>query len=237
MKKNKINKGIPTGLYVAGFLSNIAILDIDKKMDIYREAKLKEGINIANFRYVDDQIILANNFIELIKAVKYYELIIESFGNGLKINKDKYEPEGIKNIIKELNLEELLKKKKYSEVVNKAKIDPYLSNPFSTATLKRVSIISKKNINFLDESEKEDVIQELLVLLKSNLDEKEIAPKTKFSWITTLLGKIVPTMERTSLDKLQLLEDINNLYKNLDKAIKEKTKTDGLLKKEIFIIY
>ena len=205
-------------------------------MDIYREAKLKEGINIANFRYVDDQIILANNFIELIKVVKYYELIIESFGNGLKINKDKYEPEGIKNIIniKELNLEELLKKKKYSEVFNKSKIDPDLANPFSTATLKRVSIISKKNINFLDESEKEDVIQELLVLLKSNLDEKEIAPKTKFSWITTLLGKIVPTMDRTSRDKLQLLEDINKLYNKLDKTIKEKTKIDGLFEKEIF---
>lgn len=235
-KKNKINKGIPTGLYVAGFLSNIAILDIDKKMDIYREAKLKEGINIANFRYVDDQIILSNNFIELIKAVKYYEVIIETFGEGLKINKDKYEPDGIKNIIKmkEFNQEGLLKKKKYLEVFNKSKIDPDLSNPFSTATLKRVSIISKKNINFLDESEKEDVIQELLVLLKSDLDEKEIAPKTKFSWITTLLGKIVPTMERTSKDKLQLLEDINNLYRNLDKTIKQKSATDGLFKKEIF---
>ena len=223
------NKGIPTGLYVAGLLSNIAMLDIDKKIDKYREQKVSEKINIANFRYVDDQIILSNDFSELLKWVNEYKRIIYEYGLGLEINSEKYEPQGIKELIqKDVFENDDEYNNCFIETQSKSLIDPDLSNPFSTATLKRVSIISKKNINFLDDSEKEDIIQELIVLLKSDLDEKEIAPKTKFSWVTTLLNKIVPSMDKDSKNKLDLLEKINQDYYKLLELKKEKSKLKDL---------
>ncbi|PSJ19890.1 hypothetical protein CVH10_20485, partial [Halomonas sp. ND22Bw] len=50
--------GIPTGLFVGGFLANVAMLDID----LIADQMLSDTRQIAHFRFVDDHEVLAYDF-------------------------------------------------------------------------------------------------------------------------------------------------------------------------------
>ena len=94
-KNSKSYNHLPTGLYVSGFLANVAMLNIDniisKELDRY---------NIAHFRFVDDHIILAYSFDDLTEWICNYFKIINAGKNGIDINFDKVKPIEFSNYIK-----------------------------------------------------------------------------------------------------------------------------------------
>src|SRR5690606_25256383 len=61
-------KGLPTGLFAAGFLANAAMLRVDKIVD----EKIKTDKNIAHFRFVDDHTIIAYDFEKLGDWIEWY---------------------------------------------------------------------------------------------------------------------------------------------------------------------
>jgi len=78
---------IPTGLYVAGFLANAGLLSVDR--DVVKHLK---DHSVAHFRFVDDHIVLAYTFDDLVAWVRQYMTILADSHTGVKVNWGKVEP-------------------------------------------------------------------------------------------------------------------------------------------------
>lgn len=93
--KHETFSHIPTGLYVAGFLSNAGLLEVDKAV--------QEHLNqydIAHFRYVDDHIMLAYSFDDLLNWVNnVYAKLLSEKNTGTRINVEKIEPKELAGIL------------------------------------------------------------------------------------------------------------------------------------------
>src|SRR5690606_32757261 len=87
--------GIPTGLFVGGFLANVAMLSLDLKVD----ALLGENRRIAHFRFVDDHEVLSYDFEELCNWIAGYAELLEALDIGPIIEPDKYVPSELKYIL------------------------------------------------------------------------------------------------------------------------------------------
>ena len=83
-------KSIPTGLYVAGFLANVGLLKVDLEV-----AKRLNAQNIAHFRFVDDHVILAYSFDDLVRWIDEYLSLLANSKTGAKVNYEKMEPEAL----------------------------------------------------------------------------------------------------------------------------------------------
>jgi len=81
-------RGIPTGLFVAGFLANAAMLPVDAAVN----QKLAELRSVAHFRFVDDHTIIAYDFDALCNWIEWYEQLLAAHGVGPIVNTDKYDP-------------------------------------------------------------------------------------------------------------------------------------------------
>ena len=69
--------GIPTGLFVAGFLANIAMLPTDYSINKIVEKDAKTDRRIAHFRYVDDHTFIAVDESALLDWVDQYKTILD----------------------------------------------------------------------------------------------------------------------------------------------------------------
>src|SRR5690606_21064273 len=87
--------GIPTGLFVGGFLANAAMLPIDLEVD----ALLSERRDIAQFRFVDDHEVLAYDFRALLNWLKDYEKLLARHNIGATIESEKYIPPKLTEIL------------------------------------------------------------------------------------------------------------------------------------------
>jgi hypothetical protein len=70
--KGRRVKGLPTGLFAAGFLANAAMLPVDKIVD----KKLKTERTVAHFRFVDDHTILTYEFDKLCEWIEWYKDLV-----------------------------------------------------------------------------------------------------------------------------------------------------------------
>ncbi|WP_161496631.1 RNA-directed DNA polymerase [Clostridium thermosuccinogenes] len=91
----KTCKGIPTGLFVAGFLANLALLDIDNRINNL----LNNDRRIAHFRFVDDHVFIADSYDKLKAWIKQFEDLLNESRIGVDINYDKIEPEQLRNFV------------------------------------------------------------------------------------------------------------------------------------------
>ena len=167
-------KGIPTGLLMAGFLSNLALLGID---EIVRE-RLRGNHKIAHFRYVDDHVILAQDKQALVDWVKSYTDLLTS--KGFTVNNDKTEPETLANILRgEGKVEEL------------KGLDPIYPSPLMTITLQKVSQMADLNVEQLSNTEFDMVFADLQELLILDIPDQEIKKETRISFAVTMLSRIL----------------------------------------------
>lgn len=176
-------KGIPTGLFVAGFLANIALLDVDKVI----EKELETNKEIAHFRFVDDHIILSYDFDKLVSWVKYYNEILNSYNTGAKFNFNKIEPTEFSEYLQDDSNE--LKK---TAAIKVTELDPEFPTPLMTQTLAKVSAISNTDFNLLSEGEENQLITDLEHLLITDFPDNELRKDTRISFAATMLSRIVP---------------------------------------------
>jgi hypothetical protein len=197
---------LPTGLLVAGFLANVAMLNVDQKIN----SLLNQKKSIAHFRFVDDHIILADTFEGLIEWIDLYRTILTEEIHKLKINDTKTEPSLLKEYINsESDTSEIDKQQKKSSAKRDTKLDPDFPSPLMTQTLVKVSNINKTEFDLLDEQEEDEMIVDLEHLLLADIPDQELRKDTRISFAATMLSRIVP----------RKVPEITNLYfKEISKA-------------------
>jgi hypothetical protein len=203
---------IPTGLYVAGFLANAGLLKIDTQIN-----KRLAKTNVAHFRFVDDHIVLAYSFDELVKWLQEYRKLLDTFETGAKINPEKVEPKELAQLFAAEKRKWKPRGAKYVEVQNIAekacRLDPQFPSPLMTKTLALVSGIARTNFNLLEPAELEAMTDQLEQLLLVDLPEKEMLEKTRLSFAATRLTRIAECRlandepQSKLLCELQVLDD------------------------------
>lgn len=172
--------GLPTGLFEAGFLSNLALLGIDEQVKLWLAGNHK----IAHFRYVDDHIVLAQDSHELVNWVKKYEELLNE--SGFTINRDKIEPQSLSEILNEQNNEE-----SQGDELKLKGLNPSYPQPLMTVTLQKVSQMADMNVDQLTKAEFDMLFSDLQELLVMDISDQEIKKETRISFAVTMLSRIL----------------------------------------------
>lgn len=215
--------GIPTGLFVAGFLANIAMLPIDGEIyNIQNESR-----RIGHFRFVDDHVLIAYSFDELCNWINQYEKIIKVYFPNMQINCDKIEPEPLKEYLDPSRTRSETVK---SKAIIACKLDTRLPSPFTTLTLRKLSNINSSPFDLLDEAGKKDLLKDIEHILATDFPDEEIRKDTRVSWAASIMIRLVPSIElriQDLYDKKNAMELALDPEKNEDKEYgdpKEKAK-------------
>lgn len=203
-------RGVPTGLFVAGFLSNIALLDIDTEIT----RKLSVNRKIAHFRFVDDHVILSDNPKDLKMWIEEYIFLIEK--TKLKINKSKTKPDELSKYI----LKSKLSEKSIKKLEKAFKLDPKIPSPLMTLTLKKISEMNRVKFDIMDDNDKLQFVTEIEHILATEFPNDELKKETRVSWASSLLNKVVPSI------KFEIYE----LYNNEKKLLRNREKLSRLKK-------
>lgn len=186
---------IPTGLFCAGFLANIGMLEIDRVI----QDKLNKNKKVAHFRFVDDHTFLANDFNVLLAWLKEYEEILLSNNHTLTLNTDKTEPKELRKYLTEYsnNISEIKKaenktSKLYEEAKKASFLDPYFQEPLMTMTLNKISQIAQTKYNLLREEELNVLLADVEHLLITDFPDHEIKRDTRISFSARVLSILAP---------------------------------------------
>lgn len=194
-------RGIPTGLFVAGFLANAAMLPIDTVVD----RKLKELRSVAHFRFVDDHTIIAYDFDALCDWIAWYEELLDTRGIGAVINSEKYDPPSLSEWMlvrkKETASTTLLSGKardrhdsKRASAKRETRLDGKNPTKLMTKTLAQVSAIAATNIHILDDEDLEERLKMLEWLLLADIPEREIRPDTRAAFAAGQIASLASVL-------------------------------------------
>lgn len=211
--------GIPTGLFVAGFLANVAMLDIDTLV----QNRLQANKNVAHFRFVDDHTILAYEFDELCDWIAWYQSLLDNSDLGVTINEEKFEPAGITDWIQIQSNGSASKeeKQKIKEIaIEEAKLDGSNPTKLLTKTLARVSEIAATSIDVLDDDDLRDRLQTLEWLLLADIPDREIRPDTRAAFAA---GQIANVAQALVQEHDGLVEKARHLSKLIQKVKKHES--------------
>jgi len=176
--------GIPTGLMVAGFLSNVALLPVDLEM----QHEIDASRRLAHFRFVDDQAVIAYSFNELIRWIKKYDRRLKKFKIGPRISPDKYDPADLAGIISgEATAAERRR------VAADCAIDGSHPTKLMTRTLALVSTLAAADFNTMPDHTKEQRLGELEWLLLTDLPDREIRADTRAAFAAGKIASVVPS--------------------------------------------
>lgn len=218
-------KGIPTGLFAAGFLANAALLPVDQQI---QEHLLKRR-DIAHFRYVDDHTFLAYTFEALCSWIKTYRRIIEDSGLGVSINPEKFEPASLGTY---LELEDGLSgspvaaseiSKAREAAFDETRIDGLNPTKLLTKTLGQVSAIVAANANILDDEDLRERLKLLEWLLLADIPDREIRPDTRAAFAAGQIATLVPLLVQES----DGLVDLTRKLPSLETQLNALQKTQG----------
>lgn len=210
--KGRIN-GIPTGLFVAGFLANAAMLPIDRKV----AEKLETLHNVAHFRFVDDHTILAYDFDMLCSWLLWYEQLLVTEDVGPTVNEDKFDPPSLGIWIELLKTDKPLAELKkehaddYSMATRETKLDGKNPTKLMTKTLAQVSTIAATDIHILDDDDLDERLKMLEWLLLADIPEREIRPDTRASFAAGQIASLVPVLIQESDGLVDAARDVAKL--------------------------
>lgn len=237
-------EGIPTGLFVAGFLANVAMLQIDQEI----EKKITSNRSIAHFRFVDDHTVVAYDFNDLYTWIHEYEILLKKHDLGTTLNENKFDPPSfgewypteITNS-KAPNRDAPLKK----AAIQDTKIDGKNPTKLLTKTLGQVSAIAATNFDVLDDDDLEEQLKILEWLLLADIPDRELRQDTRAAFAAGRIAMLAPRLVREAdglIDATRLLcsleqellhskEASSEQKQELRKEIAEQqTKVEGLRK-------
>lgn len=220
--------GIPTGLFVAHFLANIAMLNVDKQLDCL----VKNSRTIAHFRYVDDHVVLAPSFEQLAQWIDQYQKILDQSRIGVKVNKKKSAPEAFRKYMISRN-----KEKCEPEARKETKLDPRYPKPLMTETLTQVSNIARTRFELLDIEEQKHLLDELEHLMLADFHDDEIREDTRLSFAASKIAKLAPQVTENYIIRAILEEEITELKKNVQNKNSYKNIKDVKKEGEVYHKY
>lgn len=187
-------QGIPTGLFVSGFLANLVMLPIDLKV----EKKVREDRNIAHFRFVDDHTIIAYDFDELCNWIDWYVELLDQVSIGAIINQEKYDPPALAAWINDPKRKQVKTTEKETKQKKEARLECQVDgrNPTKllTKTLGQVSAIATNNVHVLADKDLEERLKHLEWLLLADIPEREIRPDTRAAFAAGQIAVLTPLL-------------------------------------------
>jgi len=174
---------LPTGLHVAGFLANVALLEVDKLIS----SELENKKDIAHFRFVDDHVFISYSFESLVDWIKLYDAKLKELNTGAVFSQEKIDPPEFAIFYKSQLDDDVKKKAK-----DATRIDPQFPTPLLTQTLAKVSAINSTEFDLLSISEENQFIADLEHLLLTDFPDHELRKDTRISFAATMLARIVP---------------------------------------------
>jgi hypothetical protein len=209
-KEELLYKGLPTGLFVSGFLANVALLKVDQIIT----KNLQEDKRIAQFRYVDDHVLIASSFKALSDWVDSYQSLLETHlvlhESSNPFNHSKTQPPAfgeyltvkLEKAAKTIESEalDLVRKKAESE----CRLDPDFPSPLMTQTLTKVSKIAGTEFRLLDPEEQKGLILDIEHLLLTEFPDNELRRDTRISFAARMLSTHAPNVrfDRKTIHKL-----------------------------------
>lgn len=238
----KFLKGIPVGLPVAGFLANVALLEVDKKVAENLIAQSNSGEpEIAHFRYVDDHIFISHDFDALIDWINGYKTIIEECKTGASIKNEKTEPKDIAPCL--FLHDDKIGKDKKEKAKKACFLDAQYPSPLMTKTLGLVSNLAHIEFDLLQQPERTNLINEFEHLLLAEFPDREIRADTRMSFAATRLSWYGPRIVRPNLANLCAPErEIAQILcdkKEISEKIRHQRKTSKIrleLEKELALL-
>ncbi|WP_299616375.1 RNA-directed DNA polymerase [uncultured Tateyamaria sp.] len=191
-------EGLPTGLFVSGFLANAAMLPIDQEV----ANRISADRNIAHFRFVDDHTIIAYDFDTLCDWIIWYEGLLKEKGIGASVNVDKYDPPELAKLIKLHKAGESTAdaqddySKAKTMAMQETRIDGRNPTKLMTKTLAQVSEIATADIHILDDDDLDERLSMLEWLMLADIPEREIRPDTRASFAAGQIASLVPALVR-----------------------------------------
>lgn len=185
--------GIPTGLFVGGFLANVAMLPIDREV----ERLLLKHRNIAHFRFVDDHEILAYDFDQLLEWMTEYANLLARHGIGVEIEREKYNPPELKWL---LHPNEPDPPKHPSELrsiaITATSVDGRKPTRLMTRTLAQVSMLAATDFDLLTDAGRGQRLEQLEWLLLANIPDQEIRGDTRMAFAAARIANLTPALFR-----------------------------------------
>ena len=220
----KTLNGIPTGLFVGGFLANVAMLPLDSEV----EKILNERRDIAHFRYVDDHEFLAYDFPTLCTWISNYEELLKKFSIGPVIEKDKYSPPELRYVIhgdcpSDLQEDEIIERVKASSSINGRK-----PTELMTRTLTQVSMLAGTNFDLLSDAERTQRQEQLEWLLLANIPDQEIRGDTRAAFAASRIATLTPTLFKPNDELLLKNRECNKLINKRQRSQQENEKINSL---------
>lgn len=183
MQLDAVFTGLPTGLFVAGAIANLYLLEIDMIVD----KKLDTNKDILHFRYVDDHVFVGTDPLKLYSWVKNYINLIQK-DNYVHVNMDKFDPMDVKELF-------LSKKEPTENVIrtvfeDHCSLNPQYPSPLMTQSLMKVSQIEKLDMGLLTKNEFNIVMTDLKEMLVTDIPEQEIKKVTRISFACSLIARL-----------------------------------------------
>lgn len=195
-------RGIPTGLMVAGFLSNAAMLPLDLAIN----ARVQERRRIAHFRFVDDHVILAYRFYDLVDWIRAYKNDLAAFSIGPVISDKKYSPTDLAAVINADASSEAA-----DAVRAQCEIDGLRPAKLMTKTLALVSDLAGAGFEIMPDHAREQRLSELEWLLLANLPDDEIRSDTRAAFAAGRISALVPMSFDHSIELLESHRRLSDL--------------------------
>ncbi len=196
-------RGIPTGLFVAGFLANAAMLPVDRIVN----SRVNDQRSLAHFRYVDDHIFLAYDFDELCEWIYFYHNLLSECDTGVHINPEKYNPISLAKWMQIRPTTFTATKQPTGQIQNSedevreaavrnTEIDGANPTPLLTKTLGQISALATANVDIMDDEDLEERLRQLEWLLLANIPEREIRPDTRAAFAAGQIASLAPILVR-----------------------------------------
>lgn len=223
----KMLAGLPTGLFVSGFLANVAMLPIDhavSRMQLQRR-------NIAHFRFVDDHEVLAYSPEELIAWIKEYDTLLKAYRLGAEIEQDKYVPPQLKFLVHGTVDEDLKVQdpdKVFNDFKKSAQIDGLKPTSLMTRTLAQVSMLAATNFDLLTDAGRVQRLEQLEWLLLANIPDHEIRADTRAAFAASRIALLTPGLFRVDEEHLISVRRLSELQVRKKLTQDEHTELDTL---------
>lgn len=193
---------VPTGLFVAGFLSNVAMLPVD--LDVVRE--LEERRDLAHFRYVDDHAVLAESFEAMLEWISSYEALLLRHGIAARIAPGKYDPEGVGNSLAQFSNNP--EGAGADPVAKECRIDGAKPTKLATRTLALVSNLATVDADILADLPRAAHLEQLRWLLLANIPDAEIRGATRASFAAGKLAAMTAGHHDVGAGLVSVLRDL-----------------------------
>lgn len=194
-------RGVPTGLFVSGFLANVAMLPVDTIVD----QRIHKQRRISHFRFVDDHTILGYDFEEVCDWIDWYRKLLAEQQTGAEVNAEKYDPPSLSRWIDAraksfkatkppTDKAQARLKEKRDAAIHDTKFDGSSPTKLLTKTLAQVSAIAGTNIEILDDEDLDERLKLLEWLLLADISEREIRPDTRAAFAAGQIASLAPVI-------------------------------------------